>query len=301
MELKQLQSFVAVVDCQSFTRAAEKLYISQPTISAHIRALEEELHTRLIVRTTKSVQVTVRGRELYECAGGMLALRDRLLERWAEGDREIIRLGTSTIPSAYILPELLPAYRAERPGVRFDIHQSDSQGVIEGLVSGAFQVGLVGMPSREPSVESVPFYRDAMVLITPDTPYFRALRDRGGVTLAEMLAQPMILREQGSGSKKCAEAYLERMGVEESDLQVTARLNDQESIKNLVAGGMGVSIISAKAAQDFARAGRLLTFPLPGGGAERSLYLVYRPGDYLDEQARHFIRFVETYYGAGTA
>ena len=91
------------------------------------------------------------------------------------------------------------------------------------------------------------------------------------------------------------------MGVEESDLQVTARLNDQESIKNLVAGGMGVSIISAKAAQDFARAGRLLTFTLPGGGAERSLYLVYRPGDYLDEQARHFIRFVETYYGAGTA
>lgn len=93
MELKQLESFTAVVECESFTRAAEKLFISQPTVSAHVRALEEELHSRLIVRTTKSIQVTPRGRELYECACGMLTLRNRLTERWAKQEEQVVHLG----------------------------------------------------------------------------------------------------------------------------------------------------------------------------------------------------------------
>ena len=200
MELKQLESFTAVVECESFTRAAEKLFISQPTVSAHVRALEEELHSRLIVRTTKSIQVTPRGRELYECACGMLTLRNRLTERWAKQEEQVVHLGASTIPSAYILPELLPAYRRRQPEIRFDIHQSDSQGVIDGLLRGSFEVGLVGFQGQEPSVEYTPFYRDAMVLITPVTPHFCRIQDRGGITLEEMIAEPILLREQGSGS-----------------------------------------------------------------------------------------------------
>ena len=98
MELKQLESFAAVVECESFTRAAEKLFISQPTVSAHVRALEEELHSQLIIRTTKSIQVTPRGRELYECACGMLTLRNRLTERWAKQEEQVVHLGASTIP-----------------------------------------------------------------------------------------------------------------------------------------------------------------------------------------------------------
>lgn len=176
MELKQLESFTAVVECESFTRAAEKLFISQPTVSAHVRALEEELHSRLIVRTTKSIQVTPRGRELYECACGMLTLRNRLTERWAKQEEQVVHLGASTIPSAYILPELLPAYRRRQPEIRFDIHQSDSQGVIDGLLRGSFEVGLVGFQGQEPSVEYTPFYRDAMVLITPVTRIFAGYR-----------------------------------------------------------------------------------------------------------------------------
>ena len=132
MELKQLESFAAVVECESFTRAAEKLFISQPTVSAHVRALEEELHSQLIIRTTKSIQVTPRGRELYECACGMLTLRNRLTERWAKQEEQVVHLGASTIPSAYILPELLPAYRRRQPEIRFDIHQVTARASLTG-------------------------------------------------------------------------------------------------------------------------------------------------------------------------
>ena len=140
MELKQLESFTNVVEYRSFTKAAEKLYISQPTISTHIRQLEEELHSRLIIRTTKSIEITPRGWELYECACHILRLRDNLLQRWEGESRKIIRLGASTIPSAYILPELLPAYGKAHPDTYFSIHQSDSQGIVDGLLQGNFDV-----------------------------------------------------------------------------------------------------------------------------------------------------------------
>ena len=117
MDFKQLRSFVAVVDCGSFTKAAARLYTSQPTVSAHIRQLEDELHERLFLRTTKSLAITPRGRELYEYAAHVLSLQDRLLSSWSE-DQHLIRLGSSTSPSAYILPELLHRFQ-EQPGVKY--------------------------------------------------------------------------------------------------------------------------------------------------------------------------------------
>ena len=115
MDFKQLQSFISVVRCKSFTEAAEELGISQPTISTHIRILEEELNSRLIVRTAKSFEVTPRGTELFECAQNILKLRDDMITRWNGHDSKVIRLGVSTIPSAYILPV---SWRTKHPDSR---------------------------------------------------------------------------------------------------------------------------------------------------------------------------------------
>ena len=153
MELKQLQSFCAVVQYRSFTKAAEKLYLSQPTVSTHIRQLEEEFGSRLIVRTTKSIEVTPRGQELYACACGIVHLRDDLLRSWSDEDEKVIRIGASTIPSAYILPQILPAFRREHPAPQFHVFQSDSEGIAEGLLTGSFDVGLIGARIHEEALE----------------------------------------------------------------------------------------------------------------------------------------------------
>ena len=92
MDFKQLRSFVAVADCGSFTQAAAQLYTSQPTISAHIRQLEEELQQRLFLRTTKSLSITPHGRELYDYAVQVLSLQDRLLAGWRQGGQPIVCL-----------------------------------------------------------------------------------------------------------------------------------------------------------------------------------------------------------------
>ena len=296
MDMKQLQSFAAVVEYRSFTKAAEKLYISQPTISTHIRLLEEELRSCLIIRSKRGVEITPRGQELYACARDILSLRDSLLRRWTEEQSHIIQLGASTIPSAYILPEILPEYGRIHPEVYFTIHQSDSQGVADGILNGSFDVGLAGMDLEHEQLTCVPFYQDRMVLITPVTPRFLALKEAPEAPLDSLLEAPIILREQGSGSRKSAERFLESVGIQEEALNVTARINDQESIKNLVAGGLGVSILSERAARNFVQEKRVLLFELPEAASRRYLYLIFRKSYVLKTYIQAFCDYIRKYY-----
>lgn len=296
MEFKRLRSFVAVVKYKSFTKAAEKIHTSQPSISTHIRMLEEELQARLIIRGTKTIEVTPKGWELYECARHILELRDNLLKRWGEETKHIIQLGASSIPSAYILPELLPHYAKTNPDTYFVIHQSDSSQVIKSLFSGLFDLGMVGMECTDSSLECIPFYRDRMVLITPATPHFIDLKKKSETPLKQLLKEPIILREQGSGSQKSIDLFLENMHISDNDIKITARINDQESIKNLVAGGLGISIISEKAARNFVEEKRLLLFELPKDSAERNLYLVFPKRMKTSHEVQKFVNYVLSYY-----
>ena len=296
MEFKQLQSFVEVVKQNSFTKAADTLFLSQPTVSTHIQQLENELNTRLIIRTTKSTEITPKGRELYEYALNILNLRDRMLQSCSADSQKIVHVGASTIPSAYILPEILPAFSRQSGDVYFVIHQDDSSGIIQSLMDGLFDIGLIGMHPDEESIESIPFCTDRMVLITPVNKHFLAFQQKSEPPIRELLKEPIILREKGSGSKKSAEVFLESFGIDESDLTVAARINDQEAIKNLVAGGLGISIISERAAENFVRSKRILKFSLEPYVNARSLYLAYRKEFIIRKEIRDFIKFVKSYY-----
>lgn len=296
MEFKQLQSFVTVVDYGSFTKASEKLFISQPTISTHIRMLEEEFQSCLLVRTTKSIELTPRGQEFYECAVSILSLKNHLLENWNNESRNVIHLGASTIPSTYLLPELLPAYKKLYPETYFNIHQSDSQGILSKILEGSFNLGLVGMTCEDERFCFEPFYRDKMVLIAPRTDYFKQLRESRTSIEHILKSEPIILREEGSGSRKFVYELLNKLHIPEDSLEATARLNDQESIKNLVANGLGISIISKAAACSPGSDQKLLVFDLPVVADSRSLYLVYHKNFILKPYVHQFMEFVLNFY-----
>ena len=299
MEFKQLESFAAVVRLNSFTKAAESLYISQPTISTHIRALEEELGTRLIMRTTKNIEVPPEGMKLFEYSVNILELRDRMVSECSEGSKKIIHLGASTIPSAYILPEILPQFGKLYPNAFFIIHQTDSKGVVEGLTDGIYDVGLIGMPCEKDSLYCAPFCKDRMVLITPVSEDYLAYQAKGAAPVEILKNSPVILRERGSGSKKSADFFLEQAGLNDAQLQVTARVNDPEAIKNLVAGGLGVSIISKRAANNFLREKRILAFELTDKTDSRDLYVTCRRDQMNRSTVKDFMEFVSKYYTNG--
>ena len=295
MELKQLESYVAVVTYKSFTEAAKQLYISQPTISTHIQALEKELQTKLIVRTTKSIELTSRGKELYECAVKMLDLKDNLLHKWKSIDEKIIRLGVSTIPSAYILPEFLPDFCKENPNIFFHATQSDSRGIIEGVLEDQMDVGLVGLECEEDVLACIPFCEDELVVITPVTEHFMELQ-KSDCPLPELLKSPMILREKGSGTKAVAEQFLEKEGISKDTIQVVAYMNDTEAIKNSVMAGLGISIISKKAAEKLIEQERVLSFEFPKNTSGRKFYIIYRRDYQLKSFIHTFIEYVLKYY-----
>lgn len=296
MELKHLISYATVVRLGSFSRAAEELFIAQPTISLHIRQLEEELQTKLLVRTTKSIEVTEKGREVYEYAASILQLRNRITERCAEGERRIIRLSASTIPSAYILPEVLPAYVKRHPATYFTIDQGDSRSVTEKLAEGVTDIALIGMKPSSSDIAAEPFYEDRVVIITPVREPFLTMKETDSATLQKLFEEPVILREEGSGSLKAANTFLANAGYSESDLHVAARTNDPEAIKNLVARGLGISMISSKAAEDYSRENRVLVFSFPEISGRRTLYIATRKHAALPERAKDFLRYLKQFY-----
>ena len=164
MEFKQLEAFVAVVDYGSFSEAARRLYLTQPTISAHIRSLEEELHSKLIIRTTKKTTVTTRGYQLYDSAVRMLEIRNNLLNNFTGAQKHMIDLAASTIPSSYLLPELLAGFGGTHPDIYFHSELSDSMGIIHQVENGRLDFGLVGM-GRTPEMKAVFLSRSARILL----------------------------------------------------------------------------------------------------------------------------------------
>lgn len=297
MEFKQLEAFVAVVDYGSFSEAARRLYLTQPTISAHIRSLEDELHMKLIIRTTKKTTITDKGYQLYDSAVRMLEIRNNLLENFTGAQKHMIDVAASTIPSSYLLPELLAAFGKTHPDVYFHSIQSDSSDSICRVLDGSVDLALVGQNTRDESCVFIPFCHDELVLATPVNKHYLSLKSKElPVVFHDFINEPIIIREKGSGTKKEMDLFLERIGVTTSSLNVIARMNDLESIRKSIVNGLGISILSARSVADLQRTKQILVFPLDETAHKRSFYIVYSKNRILKPHVKQFIQFVRDYY-----
>ena len=295
MEFKQLEAFVAVVDYGSFSEAARKLYLTQPTISAHVRSLEEELHTKLILRTTKKTTITTRGYQLYDSAVRMLEIRNNLLENFTGVQKHMIDLAASTIPSSYLLPEILAAFGKTHPDIYFHSIQADSAESINRVLDGTVDLALVGQNTRDETCVFLPFCQDELVIATPITNHYLGLQNKS-VTFEDFIKDPIIIREKGSGTKKEMDLFLEQIGVTPNDLNVIARMNDLEGIKKSIVNGLGISILSARSAIDLQKTKQSLLFPLEESAHKRTFYIVYSKNRILKPHVRQFIQFVQNFY-----
>lgn len=299
MEFKQLEAFVAVVENKSFSEAARRLHLTQPTVSAHIQSLEQELNSRLLIRTTKKLTVTQRGLQLYDSASAMLNMRSNIIEEFTGKNKKIIELAVSTIPSSYLLPEILNAFTNEIPDIYFHSWQSDSLGAVARVLDGSVDLGLVGNIFDEPDCHFVPFRQDKLVIATPVTEHYLKFQQQMALTgtdLAAFLGEPFIMRENGSGTKKEIDRYLEEQHIPDTSLHIVARMNDLEAIRKSVARGLGISILSACSAQDLADTHQILMFPLNNEAAIRTFYIVYNKNRILKPHVKQFLRFVKEFY-----
>ena len=201
MDIRQLGAYVYTVKYRSFSLAAQKLYLSQPTVSAHICNLEKELHTQLLKRTTKTLSVTPAGQTLYNYAAEILDLRHKAILELSNEQKTMLHIGVSSVPSLYLLPELLAAYHEKTPEIRFRTSCSDSLDVINKVADNTCDIGLVGTKTAETNCEFLPVASDELVIAAPNTPHFRAYQGQPD-PLTALLREPFLLREDNSGTKQ---------------------------------------------------------------------------------------------------
>ena len=293
MDFKQLRSFIAVIRYGSFTTAAQKLRVSQPTVSTHIRQLEEELGMPLVVRNAKRIELTTGGYKVYDQATSMLAMHDKMLQSIRRKEDIAVYLGASSIPSGYILPHLLKGFYARCPKARFVIAQDSSQPIINGMVSGLYELGFVGMLAKEDALDYTPFFKDRIVIAASNEDRYASIDRTDRDAIARMLREErFILRKAGSATRSASNKVLEQLGISESSLNVIATLNDQEATKNLVEAGCGIAMLSELAVRDRVKAGRMLAFDVPGAEAFREFYVVRRKNARLSELAEAFFDYV---------
>ena len=297
MNLKQLEAFARVAETKSFSAAAKMLFLTQPTVSAHIASLERELNTCLLIRNTKGVALSESGKELYAYAEQMLELEQKIRERFGLTGRQpgsVLRIAASTIPSLYLLPDIMARFRKEYPEEQLKLFETDSSGVVEMILSHKADVGFTGTVLEKGSCTYIPFYQDELVVLTPSSERYRERKNDDIVSW--ILEEPVILREEGSGTRKEALRLLAQTGVDISKLNVAAMMENQETIKRSVGSGMGISILSKLAAKEEIDSGKLLAFPLGETGGKRNINVVYDAGYPSLPAADKFIKTVKQMY-----
>ncbi|WP_346664218.1 selenium metabolism-associated LysR family transcriptional regulator [uncultured Merdimonas sp.] len=299
MNLKQLEAFVQVAEGGSFSRAAKELYLTQPTISAHIASLEKELNVRLFIRNTKEVSLSEDGKELYKYAKPMMDLAQKIEERFGseeETGKHCITIAASTVPAQYLLPEILKRYNEKYPDEQLKILEMDSAKVVLRVIDHMVDVGLTGTALEKKHCRYVPFYKDQLVVITPNTEKYRKIREESPKDISWILQESFIMREEGSGTRKEAEKQFARAGIDVTKLDVIASIENQETIKKSVSQGLGISVLSGLASRDEVAEGRILAFPIPGADKGRDINLVYNKNYQLSRSAERFIKIVKEVY-----
>ena len=288
ISLKQLEIFVTIVECGNFTEAGRRLYLAQSTVSSHISTLEDALRVNLFRRESKrNVELTAEGKRVYEYAKDVVA-KCAALERTTTGEarRELV-IGASTAPSKSLLPKHVLQFTQEHPACCCIVRSGDSEHVQQMVMDGDIQIGFVGSTDNRQSLVYERVAEDRLVLITPNTARFRKLKDQG--TLGkDLLKEPMVFRDQGSGTQKMIDNYLSGRDIDSKALEVRHYASDPEMLQELVALGAGASIVSALSVEEQVRAGKLLTFELEEQPVYRHIYMVYRKKGALSELAKAF-------------
>lgn len=299
MNLKQLEAFVRVSERKSFSKAARELFLTQPTISAHISSLEKELDARLFVRNTKEVDLSEEGKKLYGYARQIVELEYKIEDVFSsekEHEQQQITIAASTVPAQYLLPQILARFNEKYPKEQFKISEMDSAQVIERVLDRTIDVGFTGTVLEKKRCAYIPFYEDELIIITPNNEKFRKLKEENKKT-TWIEGEPLIMREEGSGTRKEAEKQLRKSGINIEGLNVVASIENQETIKRSVENGVGISVISKLAARKEIEAGNLLGFELPFGDRVRNINIVYNKDIRLSGITERFIRVVREVYG----
>jgi|Deesub1362A_J573_1020465.scaffolds.fasta_scaffold00417_13 DNA-binding transcriptional LysR family regulator len=303
MELHHIRLFCLVMELRSVTKAARKSFLTQPTVTQHLKSLESELGMTLFERQGRQLVPTEAGEIFYGYAKKILGLLEeahRALDDHVGVVRGDLRIAGSTIPGHYILPRLLGKFCSLYPEVRPHLHIGDSQGVMEMVSAKEVDLGFVGAVLHRPALIFQPFAQDELIVVQPAQSPFIEPKTRP-LPPSALKDLPFLSREPGSGTRTSWERLLLKSGVDPSSLRIVGEFGSTESLIQGVKAGLGVGVVSLRAVKEDLRQGTLLRVPLQGPAMERTFYVVRLKSRALSLTALTFQSFVLDKSGGGTA
>ncbi len=293
--IQQLECLIHLVAEKNFSRAARKMLLTQPSLSKHIKNLEDATSVRLVNREGAGVSLTPEGKLLYDFARKVLFLREDVKERMLrlqDTCAGIIQISASTLPAAYILPQVLHLFRKQYPEIQTYVRSANSDDVIEMVLEQQSEIGFVGKMPQNKRLHSESLWRDRLILVVPpEHPW----ADVPSISMKELLKAPFVLRERGSATREIMGNYLtEHEDISLNQLHIIAEMGGAEAVKEAVIAGMGVSVLSVHTVKRELRQGILKEIQVQGWKIERNVYMIFRHS--LGSLKRHqlFLDFVRS-------
>ncbi len=293
MDLWRLKIFRKVVDNNSFSKAADAINLSQPTISSHIKDLESHFDCKLIDRLEKKAVPTKAGELLYSYAVRLLKLYEETETAMSEFHGKIkgrLVIGGSTIPGGYILPELVGKFMNEYPEVRVSLRVGDTKKIINDIIAGTLEFGMVGAKTNDKRIEQIKLINEEMRVIIPDDHKWSGKKC---ITIKSLIREPFIIRESGSGTLMALQSSLVIKGLSVKNLNVVAELGSTESVIKGIKSNIGVSVLSPLAVTEELKAGTLKALAINGLNLERKFYLARYKNRSESPLGKTFRMFIE--------
>ena len=288
MDFEHIATFVEVAEAGSFSRAAQRLYRTQPAISTQVRLLEKQCGQPLFIRHARQVELTVAGKILLRYGERLRELRAAAfaeIESLRQHPRGSVAVAANEATVLYVLPAMILQFKRDYPDVRLEITRNFSRKIIEKVLENTVDFGVVTLPYKHAHLHVLPIHRDEMVVLTPpDHPLAR----RSAVRLEEVVEYPLLYPKTGQ-TRLQLDRHLRKF---QDRLKISMELASVETIKKFVASGMGITLMGSRFAETEHAAGTLRVIPLEGDKIYRDLGLIYHRQKYICPVAEAFLSTV---------
>ncbi|MGI9862010.1 selenium metabolism-associated LysR family transcriptional regulator [Moorella naiadis] len=290
----QLLVFKAVADQKSFSRAARVLHLTQPAISLHIHHLEEYFGTRLLDRNNRQVTLTEAGRVLYQYSLELSRIYDEARKALADISGTVkgrLVVGATLTLGEYFLPRVTGQFKRQYPEVDITLQIANTTEIMRRVLEGAVDLGFIEGQAAHPNLIQKDLSQDELVLIIPPG---HPWSGRAEIKPEELKKEPLILREEGSGTRQVAEAGLKKAGLEPSMLNIIMELGSTQAIKEAVEAGLGIAIISRLAIKKESRHNLLQVVKLRGADFHRTFHIIFNRHKFRSAPVEAFFKFLRS-------
>lgn len=295
MEDHKLKVFCTVAETKSFSKTSEIIHLTQPAVSLQIQALEEKYETKLFDRSSSTVTLTPAGEILYKYAKEILSLyaaAEKAISKQVGLIKGSLTIGAGSNIGNYILPSVITEFRSSHPKIKIYLIVGNTKRVIELLNSGNINVGFVeGDVSLQKMIVKKLISDELTLIVPPDHPWAK----KKEISISELVKEPFIFREAGSGTRQIIEKFLSKHGITPHDMKITAVLGSTEAIKDAVENGLGVSIISRWAARKEQKYGTLKLLGFKEEKMVRDFSVIFNKNAVSSNALDEFLSFLKSY------